>query len=136
MEGGAFTPADRLAALSTIVDFFKADLSLPSDVQSSELGGDCTEDINWRGRPELLWMYLSEELETLRLFVSADGRLGLGHYDVEPGDRIVLFAGGNMPFLVRSVGGSNKIVSVCYLHGAMHGEVWPGEGGLEDLEIC
>ncbi|KAF7193725.1 hypothetical protein HII31_04927 [Pseudocercospora fuligena] len=136
MEGGVFTPADRLAALSTIIDFFKADLAPPPDIKSRDLGGDYTEDINWRGRPELLWMYLSEELETLRLFVSAAGGLGLGHYDVEAGDRIVLLAGGNMPFLVRSVDGSNKIVSVCYLHGVMHGEAWSGEDDLQDMEIC
>lgn len=110
-------------------------MELPTDVNPDDLGGDDTEDVNWRGRPELVWMYLHEELECLRMFATAAGRLGLAFYNVHPGDRVVLFAGGNMPFLVRSAGASYELISVCYVHGAVDGELWPGEDCLYDIEL-
>lgn len=46
------------------------------------------------------------------------------------GDVTVFFLGGNMPFVIRPVGGQNayRLVGPAYLHGYMDGEV------VEELE--
>lgn len=53
------------------------------------------------------------------------------------GDKIVILKGCEVPYLLREVSDHRYIlVSNCYIHGIMHGEVWPGEGtDLQEIRI-
>jgi hypothetical protein len=45
------------------------------------------------------------------------------------GDKIVIFKGGRVPFLIRDIGGGySLLIGECYVHGAMDGQamMWPG----------
>jgi hypothetical protein len=58
-----------------------------------------------------------------RFFRSAAGRFGWGVDGMKPGDKIVVFYGAGVPFVLRSVDrGQYEIVGDAYLHGKMHGE--------------
>ena len=64
-----------------------------------------------------------------RLFmVTREGRVGLAPVDTHVGDFIALFAGSDVPFIVRMVEGCTKddfkcyLIGDCFVHGVMYGE--------------
>lgn len=60
-----------------------------------------------------------------RMFVTTDGKIGVGNSDLVPGDQICNFAGLNMPFIVRGKGAYHELITPAIVVGAMHREVWP-----------
>jgi hypothetical protein len=81
-------------------------------------------------------------------FVTEEGYMGLGPWDMEDGDVLVILAGGKMPFVLREL---NKDCDVCnedqwcyrlmgfaYAHGVMDGEMVSGiEAGEEEwISFC
>jgi len=54
--------------------------------------------------------------------------MGLGPHTLSEQDKVVLFSGGNVPFVVRGdPGGDFKFIGECYVHGIMDGEVVPSD---------
>jgi hypothetical protein len=49
-------------------------------------------------------------------------------------DQIVVPSGGKLPFVLRAMGSTSKIIGPCYVHGIMDGEAFPKEEAAEDLE--
>lgn len=59
-------------------------------------------------------------------FVTQGGMLGMGHLDIEAGDEVWIFDGGNVPFIVRKRNEPSTFdfVGRCYVQGIMHGEAF------------
>ena len=71
-----------------------------------------------------------------RFFITGEGFMGTGPLATQPGDRITILFGGDVPFLLRkdpdgdmldnTAGGSSacwKLIGDCYIHGIMDGEI-------------
>jgi len=58
-----------------------------------------------------------------RLFVTIDGRLGLGLLSTGPDDAVYIFGGAEMPFIMRTEGAYSKLVCEFYIDDIMNGEV-------------
>jgi hypothetical protein len=52
-------------------------------------------------------------------------------FSASPGDQIVIFSGGKLPFVLRTEGDNHKVVGPCYIDGIMDGEVF----ALEELAV-
>lgn len=59
-----------------------------------------------------------------KFFVSCSGRIGWVPFRTRVGDRISVFRGVRMPFILRPQRGRWEIIGACYVHGLMDGEVW------------
>lgn len=57
-------------------------------------------------------------------FVSRYGRIGWVPFRTRVGDRICVFRGVRMPFVLRPQRDRWEIIGACYVHGLMDGEVW------------
>lgn len=57
-------------------------------------------------------------------FVSHHGRIGWVPFRTRTGDRICVFRGVRMPFVLRPQQDRWEIIGACYVHGLMDGEVW------------
>lgn len=68
---------------------------------------------------------LGQFLEQCRLFLTTDGRAGVGFHTILPGDSICVFAGLKRPFVVRPRGSGYALVGPVLVDGAMSGELWP-----------
>lgn len=57
-------------------------------------------------------------------FITQGGKLGLGHLEIEAGDEVWVFDGGNVPFIVRKRNQPSTFdfVGRCYVQGIMNGE--------------
>ncbi|KZM28550.1 uncharacterized protein EKO05_0005580 [Ascochyta rabiei] len=70
-----------------------------------------------------------------RLFVSQDGRLGIGPKAAQPGDVIFIISGCNFPIVLRPREDKFAVVGEAYIHGHMSGEslacpwyrLWPSD---------
>jgi hypothetical protein len=81
------------------------------------------------------------------LFYTKNGYIGVARQTVRPGDVVVLVPGCQMPMIMRDAiaGAESKImgieqraflvVSFCYLHGAMDGEILVTEDSFEDIQV-
>jgi hypothetical protein len=63
-----------------------------------------------------------------RFFITKKGYFGLGPQKLEPGDRVAVFFGSGVPFVLRkcpAVGGRRawRIIGECYVQGIMQGQV-------------
>jgi hypothetical protein len=56
-----------------------------------------------------------------KLFVTQQGRMGLGPSSMCADDLVVILRGGDVPFIMRQSGEFYKLVGLAYLHGAMYG---------------
>ncbi|KAK1051411.1 hypothetical protein LTR12_009433 [Friedmanniomyces endolithicus] len=58
------------------------------------------------------------------LFTTASGFLGLSRTTINVGDQVCLLAGGQTPFVLRSLHDKHQLVSEAYVHGIMDGKYW------------
>lgn len=78
---------------------------------------------------------------TVRRFCfTSNGRLGQLAPGSEPGDRICVLGGGEVPFVIRPISGDAKgmyqLVGECYLDGMMDGEAWTlSDHVAEDISL-
>lgn len=75
-----------------------------------------------------------------RFCFTSNGRLGQLAPGSEPGDRICVLGGGEVPFVIRPTSGDAKgmyqLVGECYLDGMMDGEAWTlGDHAVEDISL-
>ncbi|KAI9781660.1 MAG: hypothetical protein M1839_005877 [Geoglossum umbratile] len=55
---------------------------------------------------------------------------------IEPGDRIAIVRGLEMPLALRPVEGGYRLITHVYVHGIMYGEAWPeNEDNLEEIVL-
>lgn len=109
-EGFEWTrTTSKFLTIQAFLDFFRQ----PNEVRASA----------WK-----YWSTVSSfslRLSHARFFTTDRGYAGLAPRGVQKGDKVVLFHGGAVPFLIRpneSPGGTYKLVGECYVHGIMHGE--------------
>jgi hypothetical protein len=82
---------------------------------------------------------LLERFPNGSIFFTTKGYIGYGSSSARQGDHCVIFQGGFAPFIVRSgrEDGLTRLISECYIHGIMNGEVAPkvsaGEFKMEDI---
>lgn len=70
-----------------------------------------------------------------RLFVTADGHIGLGPGRMREGDVVSVLYGAHWPFILRPHGDAFLLVGYCYVDGMMHGEMLERDDILEQ-QIC
>lgn len=73
---------------------------------------------------------LSKRMGGYKFAVTKRGYAGLVPIVANTGDKVILFHGGKVPFLLRDNGDHFALVGECYIHGIMHGEGL----ALEDVE--
>lgn len=57
-----------------------------------------------------------------RLFVTVSGQLGLGPWQMLPGDHLWVLAGAEMPFILRRDGDKHRVLGECYVDDIMDGQ--------------
>jgi hypothetical protein len=73
-------------------------------------------------------MALLNLLDDRQFIVTNEGRAGLAPAIAQPGDHVVIFAGGSTPLVLRPVRRDDKgrdryyIIGDCFVHGVMYGE--------------
>ncbi|TGO33079.1 hypothetical protein BHYA_0268g00060 [Botrytis hyacinthi] len=67
--------------------------------------------------------YLKEATKNRSLFVTSKGYIGLGHQQVENGDKLCILYGSPVPYILRQHGDYWTVVGQCYAHGIMNGEI-------------
>jgi hypothetical protein len=65
---------------------------------------------------------IRQAVHSRRLFLSAQGYMGLARYDAIEGDKICILHGGQIPFILRQEGQFHRFKGECYIHGVMDGE--------------
>lgn len=75
---------------------------------------------------------LSSRRGSNRLFKTEQGHLGLGPCRIESGDEVWVLCNTRVPFILRptDVPGQYNLVSECYMHGFMHGQLVKGRHSL------
>ncbi|TKA48527.1 hypothetical protein B0A54_00663 [Friedmanniomyces endolithicus] len=58
------------------------------------------------------------------LFTTDSGFVGLSRTTINVGDQVCLLAGGQTPFVLRSLRDKYQLVSEAYVHGIMDGKCW------------
>ncbi|KAK0611668.1 heterokaryon incompatibility protein-domain-containing protein [Immersiella caudata] len=95
------------------------------------------QEINEAG---LYGMHYRESMTIMkgkRPFLTRDGRLGMGPSEAVPGDAVVVFCGGRIPFVVRPKTTEEDVfafIGEAYCDGVMDGEVLTGERRVFVLE--
>ncbi|KAH8682834.1 hypothetical protein BGZ60DRAFT_368391 [Tricladium varicosporioides] len=71
-----------------------------------------------------------------REFVSSNGRLGIGSTYVQPGDKIAILPGANIPFVLRErEAGGWRLIGEAYIDSIMHGEAVKSNLALQVIQI-
>ncbi|PVH74161.1 hypothetical protein DL98DRAFT_594373 [Cadophora sp. DSE1049] len=68
-----------------------------------------------------------------KLFVTEKGYLGLGPMDVNPGDKVGIFAGLQVPFVLKPYSSMYQLVGEAYVDGVMDGEAFEGGAVTEKI---
>ncbi len=78
--------------------------------------------------------------------VTEKGYIGLVPPATETGDRVCVFSGAQVPFLIRHIASSDEtserqavqytLVGECYIHGVMDGELVANGAKVEDFVLC
>jgi hypothetical protein len=57
-----------------------------------------------------------------RFFTTQNGWIGLGPEKLQPGDKVCIFNGGKVPYILRLTEDYHQFLGDCYVHGIMDGE--------------
>lgn len=68
--------------------------------------------------------HIDEELKTfpMRLFVTKNGFIGLGHPEARKGDLVLVLRGLTVPVILREYQDGYQVVGVAYVDNVMQGE--------------
>jgi hypothetical protein len=84
--------------------------------------------MRWPCKPCLsFFTTLQHTLNNRRFFTTSRGLTGLGSCRTEPGDRVILFSGAEMPFIVRG----ETLLGEAYVDGIMNGEWFTNDGKFD-----
>lgn len=62
-----------------------------------------------------------------RFFITAEGYFGIGPGNLQHGDDVVVFAGANMPTVIRAKETAFEFLGPAYVDGIMEGEAWTNQ---------
>ena len=71
-----------------------------------------------------------------RFFVTTKGRIGLGPRGMQSVDKICIFLGGGIQFVVRENGNYWVLVGEVYVNGLMDGEAMEGQMEVRKFTLC
>jgi hypothetical protein len=80
-------------------------------------------------------------MENQTFFITKSGYIGIGPPDTSPGDRVWVFKGGNVPFVMRDAGAEGKdqpqltLVGDAYVHEIMDGEAMDNQSQMQCVHI-
>ncbi|GKT56264.1 HET domain-containing protein [Colletotrichum tofieldiae] len=120
-KNGGFNPLfdDRTRKPREELDQEVRDLAETFLTQMAEFGLPPTADeFGHPGREEKLQAFgagARTYSNNRRVFVTRDGRVGIGPKIMQPGDEVVVLFGGRMPFIARPRGVRRLLVGSCYL---------------------
>jgi len=86
-------------------------------------------------RDAIYWKAVLRGLRNASVFLTRDGRIGLAPLGdlVQVGDTCCVIFGATVPFLLTPAReGRHKLISECYIHGVMNGEIME-QYGQSDL---
>ena len=63
-----------------------------------------------------------ERIQDMRLFMTKDGRRGVGNQNLQTDDKLCVLFGGGLPFILRGAGANYRIVCDCYVPSIAKGE--------------
>jgi hypothetical protein len=131
--------AGRDSYLDYVLPFKEKSRILPTpDVVAEMKGMDYGEYARDRQEPETCGFFnlgLRRAAFYRRFLVMKMAYFGLAPQSVDVGDRICLFLGGRMPFVVRATGDNRyKLLGECYTHRIMDGQAMDGPDGGYTLE--
>jgi len=72
-----------------------------------------------------LHLDIYNQCKRTRLLITTGGCLGKGLKNIQEGDAVALIAEVDMPMILRKEGDSYRSMGPAYIHGIMHGELWP-----------
>ncbi len=83
------------------------------------------------------WMRIKSACRNRSLFITENGRVGIGNNILQPGDQVWLLAGAKVPFLLRGANAyTMQVVGEAYVDGVMYGEMWPvDERAVQDITL-
>jgi hypothetical protein len=70
------------------------------------------------------------------LFITRNGRMGLGPPNSKPGDVICILKGASTPFVLRRSGHTFSLVGECYVDGIMREEILPRDDSENNSGLC
>lgn len=107
--------------------FLARSQSSASSASSSSSETDTTFDFSAPAPSHSLWTALEHSAGQACyerfVFTTREGRLGLGPSTAEPGDKIVVLLGCDVPVLLRPLDEGYRLVGECYVDGVMYGEM-------------
>lgn len=68
-------------------------------------------------------------------FTTRKGLIGLGPRSTQPGDKICIFSGGRVPFILRGRGTHYQLLGEAYVHGLMKGQAIQAHHDFEEFLI-
>ena len=126
--GGAINPAHEdyarhfLAFLHGILKD-ENDLRKAVEILNASTSTRVWQETGMAGDPDLYAASFVYITGLRRLFVTEKGHVGLGAKSIQTGDKVFLFPGGLVPFVLRtSMEGYFRLVGEAYVHGIMRGE--------------
>lgn len=125
---GAFpaaTGADEIIRLSAIKHFFSE-----GEEPSQNSWNQWVQ--NARLQTEMFRQVISGRATGRSFFTTSSGYMGTGPPYARPGDKVCVFQGLNVPFLLRPNGDGYLLVGEAFVLGLMNGEY---NGGFEEIEI-
>jgi len=121
LSSGSAPPSQWGQAYSKIADILKRlHNSLPDSPEWNEAKREREEFITSE------FAIAAEQMVTGRkLCVTHKDHVGLVPNDAQVGDEVCIIPGGAVPFIMRSLGGDEKVlIGEGYIHGVMNGEYW------------
>lgn len=96
---------------------------------------DLNDESQGQNIPAVVWAEVSKNISTIiedkDMFLTTQGYLGLSQEGFRVGDVVCILLGGEVPFLLRQASpphtGLFNLLSECYVHGVMDGEVMKDE---------
>ncbi|KAI0852757.1 heterokaryon incompatibility protein-domain-containing protein [Daldinia vernicosa] len=99
------------------------------DDVGSDFGSDLGSDSSARIKKAVNYKHMVAECQgrmvhNRRAFRTSNRFIGFGPEIMEPGDKVVVIAGADVPFVLRPCGTSFSLIGECYVEGLMQGELF------------
>lgn len=96
----------------------------PPEIVSNDLGIAITRAMEGTPKAHDFHKQVVLTSQGLTMFKTSQGLIGTAPPGIGPGDWVAMIMGLRMPFILRPVEESFRILGPCYVHGVMGGEYW------------